>query len=166
MDNGSIIQQWWSIEKLQRWEASGSLKSLAAIGIVWVSKVGVELIDTFLDFSGKNHIENGALLHPLFSLNHLQRAAGLRPQLSPPMTKKSGCGGGMMVIHDDEFQSYSYLTIHTHNEKLPWNAWTSPNKLYLVVNSWHCPGQVWPHSWLKNRLWWPFCTMNSHINLI
>ena len=55
-----------SIAKLERtWRRELPLGS-AAIGTAGVSKVGVKIIDTVLNFSDKKHLENRAL-HPLMS---------------------------------------------------------------------------------------------------
>ena len=53
-----------SIAKLERTGRRELPLSSAAIGTVWVSKIGVEIIDTFLNFSVKILLEDRAL-HPL-----------------------------------------------------------------------------------------------------
>ena len=64
MHNGYILAMAINWE-LANMRGQRSSEKLGAIGTVRVSKVGVELIDTFLDFSGKNHMKrNGASAPP------------------------------------------------------------------------------------------------------
>ena len=48
--NKGLFQRWHWIERLRSWAGDGRQKVSEAIGTVWVSKVGVENKDTFLDF--------------------------------------------------------------------------------------------------------------------
>ena len=48
--NKGLFQRWHWIERLRSWAATEGQKISAAIGTVWVSKIGVKNKDNFLDF--------------------------------------------------------------------------------------------------------------------
>ena len=92
----------------------------------------------------------------------------LEPKLSPPTSRKPGCGDGCgWWIQISSLQNHSlYSQWDIGRVELMWIARISPNSLNLDVKSGRGPSQVCPHPWLKNMLWWPFQSPYTNLNLL
>ena len=86
------------------------------------------------------------------------KSRGMGPKFSLPVTHKSGCGDSYtwwiptLILYDQ----LSYFWWDIGRVKLLWNAWISPKHTWSWCECGCGPRHICPHSWLKNRLWWPF----------
>ena len=102
------------------------------------------------------------------ALNLGANSRGLEPNLSPPLTQKSGWDDGytQWIPIWTLFLHSSYLWWDIGRVKGLWTNWISLSHLNHGSKRGYGSRQICPHSCLQNRFRWPFQTPNSILSLV